>query len=82
MNLSTFFFAQCCLGKVPGGALFSQLHKGDRQNREDRPYQLQRCETKQIQQQISGSNKFPIEGREDETDARAVRSDSLARRIE
>ena len=24
-----FFFAQCCLGKVPGGAPFSQLHKGN-----------------------------------------------------
>ena len=24
-----FFFARCCLGKVPGGASFSQLHKGD-----------------------------------------------------
>ena len=36
----------------------------------------------QIQKQISGSNKFLIRGREDETDARAVRSDSLARRIE
>ena len=23
-----FFFARCCLGKVPGGAPFSQLHKG------------------------------------------------------
>ncbi len=32
--------------------------------------------------QISGSNKLPIRGREDGTDARAVRSNSLARRIE
>ena len=23
-----FFFARCCLGKVPGGAPFSQPHKG------------------------------------------------------
>ena len=22
-----FFFALCCLGKIPGGAPFSQLHK-------------------------------------------------------
>ena len=28
-NLTFFFFARCCLGKVPGGAPFSQLHKGD-----------------------------------------------------
>ena len=31
------FFARCCLGKVPGGAPFSQLYYGDRQNRKDRP---------------------------------------------
>ena len=29
MTEKTFFFARCCLGKVPGGAPFSQLHKGD-----------------------------------------------------
>ena len=27
--LDGFFLARCCLGKVPGGASFSQLHKGD-----------------------------------------------------
>ena len=32
-----FFFALCCLGKIPGGAPFSQLHKGGKQSREDRP---------------------------------------------
>ncbi len=37
---------------------------------------------KQIQKQISGNNKFRIKGTGNETDARAVRSDSLARRIE
>ena len=33
----SFFFARCCLGKVPGGAPFSQLPKGDKQSRVDRP---------------------------------------------
>ena len=78
--VNQLFFARCCLGKVPGGAPFSQLHKGDRHNREDRPYL--HSYKKQIQKQISGSNKLPIRGREDGTDARAVRSNSLARRIE
>ena len=32
-----FFFALCCLGKIPGGAPFSQLHKGGKQRRVDRP---------------------------------------------
>ena len=32
-----FFFARCCLGKIPGGASFSQLHKGDKQSRADTP---------------------------------------------
>ena len=27
------FFARRCLGKIPGGASFSQLHKGDKQSR-------------------------------------------------
>ena len=36
LNIS-FFFALCCLGKIPGGAPFSQLHKGGKQSREDRP---------------------------------------------
>ena len=31
------FFARCCLGKIPGGAPFSQLHKGDKQSRTDTP---------------------------------------------
>ena len=29
VEATDFFFARCCLGKVPGGAPFSQLHKGD-----------------------------------------------------
>ena len=32
-----FFFALCCLGKVPGGAPFSQLHKSGNGSRVDRP---------------------------------------------
>ena len=32
-----FFFALCCLGKIPGGAPFSQLHKGGNGSRVDRP---------------------------------------------
>ena len=32
-----FFLALCCLGKIPGGAPFSQLHKGGKQRRVDRP---------------------------------------------
>ena len=32
---SIFFFALCCLGKILGGAPFSQLHKGGKQSRED-----------------------------------------------
>ena len=31
------FFAQCCLGKIPGGAPFSQLHKSGNGSRVDRP---------------------------------------------
>ena len=31
------FFARCCLGKVPGGAPFSQLHKSDKQSGVDKP---------------------------------------------
>ena len=34
---SRFFFALCCLGKIPGGAPFSQLHKGGNGSRVDRP---------------------------------------------
>ena len=37
MMWSRFFFARCCLGKVPGGAPFSQPYYGDRQDRKDRP---------------------------------------------
>ena len=33
-TIAVFF----CLDKVPGRAPFSQLHKGDRQNRKDRPH--------------------------------------------
>ena len=32
-----FFFALCCLGKIPGGAPFSQLHKSGNGSRVDRP---------------------------------------------
>ena len=32
-----FFLALCCLGKIPGGAPFSQLHKGGNGSRVDRP---------------------------------------------
>ena len=32
-----FFFALCCLGKIPGGASFSQLHKSGNGSRVDRP---------------------------------------------
>ena len=37
VNRSRFFFARCCLGKIPDGAPFSQLHKGGKQSRVDRP---------------------------------------------
>ena len=36
-NRQFFFFALCCLGKIPGGAPFSQLHKGGNGSRVDRP---------------------------------------------
>ena len=32
-----FFFALCCLGKIPGGAPFSPLHKSGNGSRVDRP---------------------------------------------
>ena len=32
-----FFLALCCLGKIPGGAPFSQLHKSGNGSRVDRP---------------------------------------------
>ena len=35
--LAIFFFALCCLGKIPGGAPFSQLHKSGNGSRVDRP---------------------------------------------
>ena len=35
--ISFFFFALCCLGKIPGGAPFSQLHKSGNGSRVDRP---------------------------------------------
>ena len=34
---STVFLALCCLGKIPGGAPFSQLHKSGNGSRVDRP---------------------------------------------
>ena len=36
-TLVAFFFALCCLGKIPGGAPFSQLHKSGNGSRVDRP---------------------------------------------
>ena len=76
-----FFFARCCLGKVPGGAPFSQLHKGigsiTRTGQIMQVYKPKQIQTKQRQQQIPNCG-----GREDETDARAVRPNSLARCIE
>ena len=76
-----FFFARCCLGKVPGGAPFSQLHKGigsiTRTGQLMHLYKSKQIQTKQRQQQIPNCG-----GREDETDARAVRPNSLARCIE
>ena len=76
-----FFFARCCLGKVPGGAPFSQLHKGigsiARTGQLMHFYKSKQIQTKQRQQQIPNCG-----GREDETDARAVRPNSLARCIE
>ena len=35
--LAQDFFALCCLGKIPGGAPFSQLHKSGNGSRVDRP---------------------------------------------
>ena len=50
-----FFFALCCLGKIPGGAPFSQLHKSGKRSRVDRPYlAIYKDELKQN----CGSNKF------------------------
>ena len=37
MERPTIFFALCCLGKIPGGAPFSQLHKSGNGSRVDRP---------------------------------------------
>ena len=37
LGLICFFFALCCLGKVPGGVPFSQLHKSGNGSRVDRP---------------------------------------------
>ena len=80
-RVNVFFFARCCLGKVPGGAPFSQLHKGigsiTRTGQHMQLYKPKQIQTKQRQQQIPNCG-----GREDETDARAVRPNSLARCIE
>ena len=35
LPLAHFFFALCCLGKIPGGAPFSQLHKSGNGSRVD-----------------------------------------------
>ena len=78
---TAFFLARWCLGKVPGGAPFSQLHKGigsiTRTGQIMQVYKPKQIQTKQRQQQIPNCG-----GREDETDARAVRPNSLARCIE
>ena len=37
LGCGLFFFALCCLGKIPGGAPFSQLHKSGNRSRVDRP---------------------------------------------
>ena len=49
---SCFFFARCCLGKVPGGAPFSQLHKSDKQSRVDKPKLASNKQIKASRQQI------------------------------
>ena len=36
LRAHTIFFALCCLGKIPGGAPFSQLHKSGNGSRVDR----------------------------------------------
>ena len=36
-QVSGFFLALCCLGKIPGGTPFSQLHKSGNGSRVDRP---------------------------------------------
>ena len=81
LSPSPFFFARCCLGKVPGGSPFSQLHKGigsiTRTGQLMQLYKPKQIQTKKRQQQIPNCG-----GREDETDARAVRPNSLARCIE
>ena len=52
---SMFFFARCCLDKVPSGTPFSQLHKGDGKiARTGHIVQIY----KETSKQISGSNKF------------------------
>ena len=53
-----FFFARCCLDKVPGGAPFNQLHKGD-----GKIARTISCKyTTKTFKQTSGSNKFLIAG--------------------
>ena len=53
MSATDFFLLDA---EIPGGALFSQLHKGDKQSRTDRLQNLQL--TNKFKQQIRGSNKF------------------------
>ena len=43
VNALSFFFALCCLGKIPGGAPFSQLHKSGNGSRVDRPCMSTHC---------------------------------------
>ena len=70
-HLFFFLLVAACV-KVPGGASFSQLHKGTgiitRTGQLMQLYKPKQIQTKQRQQQIPNSG-----GREDETDARAVR---------
>ena len=70
----TFFFARCCLGKVPGGAPFSQSTQRW-QNRKDRPNHAN-LQQKHSNKLAAATNSY-CRGREDETDARAVRPNSF-----
>ena len=70
-----------CLGEVPGGVPFSQLHKGIG-NIVRTGQHMQSCKPKQIQPKQRQQQIPDCGGREDETDARAVRPNSLARCIE
>ena len=61
------FFARCCLGKVPGGAPFSQLHKGI--GSITRTGQLMRLYKPKTNSNKTAAATNNCGGREDETDA-------------